>query len=51
MFFGSEEATLSCFREVRDRLEGRVKALLELPLETLDPSDLQKELAAIGLRL
>ena len=50
MFFGSEEATLACFREVRDRLKSRVMALLDLPLETLDPSELQRELSAIGHR-
>lgn len=49
-FTGNEEETLACFREVRDHLESRVKVLLDLPLETLDPSDLQKELSAIGLR-
>ena len=47
-FMGNEEETLACFREDRDRLESRVKALLDLPLETLDRSDLQKELSAIG---
>lgn len=49
-FTGNEEETLACFREVRDHLGSRVKVLLDLPLETLDPSDLQKELSAIGLR-
>ena len=49
-FFGNEEDTLACFQEVRDRLETRVQALLGLPLETLDPSDLQQELSAIGHR-
>ena len=47
-FAGSEEETLACFREVRDHLESRVKALLDLPLETLEASDLQQKLAAIG---
>ena len=50
VFFGSEEATVACFREVRDRLEARVKALLDLPLETLNPPELQRELSAIGSR-
>lgn len=50
LFVGDEEETLACFREVRDRLEVRVRALLELPLETLDPSALQSELSAIGKR-
>lgn len=47
-FIGNEEETLACFREVRGHLEARVRALLALPLETLDPSELQKELSAIG---
>ena len=49
-FIGNEEETLACFREVRDHLEARVQALLNLPLETLNPDDLQRELAAIGQR-
>ena len=49
-FTGNEEDTLACFREVRDRLEARVQALLNLPLETLSPSDLQRELSEIGQR-
>lgn len=49
-FIGSKAATLACFREVRDRLEARIQALLDLPLETLDSSELQRELSAIGAR-
>lgn len=49
-FIGNEEETLACFREVRDHLKSRVMALLDLPLETLEQPDLQKELSAIGLR-
>ncbi len=45
---GSEEDILACFREVRDHLASRIQALLALPLETLEPPELQKELAAIG---
>ena len=47
-FTGNEEETLACFREVRDHLESRVKALLNLPLETLSSDCLQRELDAIG---
>lgn len=50
LFIGSEKETLACFREVRDHLDARVQALLDLPLETLGPDDLQCELAAIGQR-
>lgn len=46
-FIGNEEETLACFREVRDHLKVRIKAMLDLPLETLVSSDLQQELAAI----
>jgi len=49
-FIGNEEETLACFREVRDHLEARVKAMLALPLETPERLDLQKELSEIGLR-
>ena len=49
-FIGNEEETLACFREVRGHLEARVQALLNLPLEILNPDDLQRELAAIGQR-
>lgn len=49
-FTGNEEETLACFREVRDHLEARVQALLNLSLETLNPDDLQRELATIGQR-
>ncbi len=47
-FRGSEEATLACFRNVRDQLEVRVKAMLDLPLERLGHSDLERELSLIG---
>ena len=49
-FIGNEEETLACFREVRDHLEARVQALLNLSLEALNPDDLQRELVAIGQR-
>ena len=49
-FIGNEEETLACFREVRDHLEARIKAMLALPLETLERLDMQKELSEIGLR-
>ena len=49
-FIGNEEETLTCFREVRDHLESRIKAMLALPLETPERLDLQKELSEIGLR-
>ena len=49
-FIGNEEETLACFKKVRDHLEARIQALLNLPLETLNPDDLQRELAAIGQR-
>ena len=47
-FAGSDEAVLDFFRTTCGRLEQRVQALLELPLETLEPAALQQQLAAIG---
>ena len=46
-FAGNEEETLACFREVRDHLETRVRALLALPLEDLNSDALQRELTTI----
>lgn len=47
-FAGDDEAVLDVFRITCDRLERRVQALLELPLETLEPAALRRQLAAIG---
>ncbi|MBF0262841.1 MAG: arsenate reductase ArsC [Magnetococcales bacterium] len=43
-----EQAALELFRGTLERLERRVRAFLELPLESLDPASLKRALDRIG---
>ena len=48
LFRGNEAETETVFEQTLDRLERRIRALLELPLETLDGEGLKHRLNEIG---
>ena len=48
LFSGNDEKTETLFLDTFDRLERRIRALLELPLEALDGEELKHRLNEIG---
>lgn len=47
-FVGSEEATRKFFSRIFQELESRIKILTSLPIETLDPLELESRVKEIG---
>jgi len=47
-FTGPDEAKLAFFEEIFQQIAARIRQFLALPLDTLDPAALKRELARIG---